>query len=52
MLLDLTLPDSQGYASFAQVLACTPRIPVIVMTALDDHRLALRGYGMGRRIIW
>ena len=43
VLLDLTLPDSQGYASFAQVLACAPRIPVIVMThALDDHRLALR----------
>ena len=42
ILLDLTLPDSHGFNTFVEVYASAPQIPVVVMTAIDDKRLALR----------
>lgn len=36
VLLDLTLPDSQGRNTFDRVMAAQPTAPVIVYSGLDD----------------
>src|SRR3954471_20595244 len=41
VLLDLSLPDSQGLETFAKVYAHSPRVPVIVLSGNDDQQLAL-----------
>jgi diguanylate cyclase (GGDEF)-like protein/PAS domain S-box-containing protein len=41
LLLDLTLPDSQGQETFERALAELHRIPIIVMTGIDDTKLAV-----------
>ncbi len=41
LLLDLTLPDSQGVASYTLVAARFPTVPVIILTGLDDDEVAL-----------
>ena len=40
ILLDLGLPDSQGLDSFYRLRVCTPNIPVILLTGLQDERTA------------
>lgn len=40
VLLDLTLPDSQGIDTFVQAYAEAPQVPIIVMTGIDDAELA------------
>lgn len=40
ILLDLSLPDSSGFDTFARLHAQAPRVPIIVMTGLDDEALA------------
>jgi serine phosphatase RsbU (regulator of sigma subunit) len=42
VLLDLTLPDSLGFATFSRVHALTPHVPIIVLTGLEDETLGLR----------
>lgn len=42
LLLDLSLPDSQGLDTFAEVHAQAPEVPVVVLTGLDDERFAVR----------
>ena len=42
ILLDLTLPDSHGFNTFVEICSHAPQVPVVVMTAIDDKRLALR----------
>ena len=42
VLLDLSLPDSQGLDTFLKLHAQAPDIPVIVVSGLDDESLALR----------
>ena len=41
------LPDSRGLATFEQLRKCAPRIPVVVLTGLDDEGLALRAVREG-----
>ncbi len=41
ILLDLSLPDSQGYETFASVHAAVPDTPLILLTGFEDDRLAL-----------
>ncbi len=36
ILLDLTLPDSEGLDTAAKMLAKTPNTPVIILSALED----------------
>src|SRR5579862_8134195 len=36
VLLDLSLPDSHGLETFAQVYAHSPQVPIIVLTGNDD----------------
>ena len=42
VLLDLTLPDSQGIDTFERAVAESPDVPIIVMTGIDDSDLALK----------
>jgi len=47
VLLDLSLPDSSGLDTVTKVLAVAPRMPVVVMTGLDDPLLASRALEVG-----
>jgi DNA-binding response OmpR family regulator len=47
VLLDLSLPDSRGLSTFEQLHRRAPRIPVVVLTGLDDEALALRAVREG-----
>jgi sigma-B regulation protein RsbU (phosphoserine phosphatase) len=40
VLLDLSLPDSQGLATFEQVHRQVPNAPVVMLTGLDDETMA------------
>jgi len=41
VLLDLSLPDSSGLASFTALYSQFPSVPIVVLTALEDETLAL-----------
>jgi len=40
VLLDLNLPDSQGADTFTRTCSQAPQVPIIVLTTVDDDRLA------------
>jgi two-component system, cell cycle response regulator len=40
VLLDLTLPDCDGYETFARTHQHSPRVPIVILTGLDDGKLA------------
>jgi DNA-binding NarL/FixJ family response regulator len=42
VLSDLGLPDSQGAATFEQIHRQAPRLPVILLSGLDDEALGTR----------
>ena len=42
ILLDLFLPDSQGYDTFSEIYNHTPNLPVVVLATGDDPALAIR----------
>lgn len=42
VMLDLSLPDSQGIATFEQVFAVAPHIPIMTLCAPEDETLALQ----------
>jgi len=47
ILLDLNLPDSSGLDTVDRVRENAPELPVVVMTALADERLARRAIEKG-----
>jgi diguanylate cyclase (GGDEF)-like protein len=47
ILLDLFLPDSQGFATFAEIYPLAEGIPIVVLTALDDKALAIQAVREG-----
>ncbi len=47
VLLDLSLPDSQGLDTLAHFRAHAPRLPVIVLTGLKDEQVALSAVQQG-----
>ncbi|HEX8244752.1 MAG TPA: PAS domain S-box protein, partial [Longimicrobium sp.] len=47
VLLDLSLPDSQGLATLATVRVYTGPAPVLVLTGMDDEVLALKALQAG-----
>ncbi len=47
VLLDLSLPDSCGIKTFEQVRAAAPSLPVVVLSGLDDQRVAMRAVEIG-----
>lgn len=42
ILLDMNLPDSTGYETFANVHTYAPDIPIVVMSSIDDTSLAIQ----------
>jgi PAS domain S-box-containing protein len=42
VLLDLSLPDSQGMGTLTRLHAARPRMPIVVMTSLNDEVLGLQ----------
>ena len=47
VLLDLHLPDSQGLDTFIRFHAQNPDLPVVVLTGLDDDRIAVKAVKEG-----
>ncbi|MEZ4860594.1 MAG: response regulator [Caldilineaceae bacterium] len=47
IFVDLTLPDSNGYATFERLRQKALQSPLIVLTGLDDQELALRAVRAG-----
>jgi sigma-B regulation protein RsbU (phosphoserine phosphatase) len=47
VLLDLSLPDSRGLETFRAVSAAVPRLPVVVLTGLDDQTAAVQAVQEG-----
>ncbi len=47
MLLDLSLPDSQGLDTITQVRAHTLNVPIVVLTGLDDEAVAMQAVQAG-----
>ena len=47
VLLDLSLPDSQGLDAFAKAYAKAPQVPIILLTNLDDEALELEAVHTG-----
>lgn len=42
ILLDLTLPDSQGIDTFNKIKTNAPNIPVVILTGINDETMATR----------
>lgn len=47
VLLDLTLPDSEGLESFIRVLEVSPDVAIIVMSGINDVSLAIETVQLG-----
>jgi signal transduction histidine kinase len=47
ILLDLSLPESQGFETFAKVLSRTPGVPIIILTGFDDETFAINAVQQG-----
>jgi diguanylate cyclase (GGDEF)-like protein len=47
ILLDLSLPDSQGIDSIAQVKKRAPESPIVVLTSLNDRDIAIQSVRQG-----
>lgn len=47
LLLDLNLPDSTGFETFEKVHAHEPKLPIVILSGLDDEELAIRAVRKG-----
>ncbi|MDZ7960327.1 MAG: hybrid sensor histidine kinase/response regulator [Aulosira sp. DedQUE10] len=47
MLLDLTLPDSEGLSSLPTLIKSAPSIPIVVLTNTNDETLAIEAVRQG-----
>ncbi|MFH1196871.1 MAG: PAS domain S-box protein [bacterium] len=47
ILLDLSLPDSNGFNTFIKVFSATPQIPIVVLTGTNDEELAIKSVRTG-----
>jgi len=47
VLADLSLPDSHGLQTFSRLHARAPQVPIIVLSGLDDTRLAVQAVHEG-----
>ena len=47
ILLDLTLPDSQGLDSLQKIVRFAPKLPVVVLTNTNDDQLAIEAVRQG-----
>lgn len=47
ILLDLGLPDSSGFDSFFKIHEINPKVPIIILSGLDDEDTAVRAVRSG-----
>jgi len=47
ILLDLTLPDSQGLAALDPLISIAPNLPIVVLTNTNDDELAIEAVRQG-----
>ncbi len=47
LLLDLSLPDSQGLATFTKIYAVAPNLPIVILTGFDDEAIAMKAVRTG-----
>ncbi|HJU43734.1 MAG TPA: response regulator [Vicinamibacterales bacterium] len=47
VLLDLSLPDSQGLDTFHRLQAAAPHVPIVILSATLDHVLAAKAVSEG-----
>jgi signal transduction histidine kinase len=47
LLLDMSLPDSSGSATFIRARAAAPHLPIVVLTGLEDEALGLEAVRHG-----
>ena len=47
ILADLSLPDARGLDSVTQLRAVAPRVPMIVLTGLQDDQIARHALALG-----
>jgi PAS domain S-box-containing protein len=47
LLLDLNLPDSNGIDTFKDIKAAAPHLPIVIISAIADDRLAVRCIRLG-----
>jgi diguanylate cyclase (GGDEF)-like protein len=47
MLLDLSLPDSQGINAVNHILNLAPQLPIVVLSGIDDAELSLQAVQAG-----
>lgn len=47
VLLDLSLPDSQGLETFNRIYERVPQIPILILTSHDDEGIAVRAVHHG-----
>lgn len=47
VLLDLSLPDSQGFDTFVRLERAAPGTPIVVLSGLDDEAMAIRAVREG-----
>ncbi|KAA5543014.1 response regulator [Roseiconus nitratireducens] len=47
ILLDLTLPDSEGLQTFREIRSQAPTLPIVIVTGLDDVRIAAKAVEAG-----
>ncbi|HSE83583.1 MAG TPA: response regulator, partial [Thermodesulfobacteriota bacterium] len=47
VILDLLLPDSQGFDTFIKAHNRAPKVPIIVLTGLDNEELGVKMIGNG-----
>ncbi|HXA68789.1 MAG TPA: response regulator [Bryobacteraceae bacterium] len=47
VLLDLSLPDEQGLTTLLRTHAHAPKVPIVILTGLDDEAMAVRAVRAG-----
>ncbi len=47
VLLDLMLPDSEGFQTFLKISVLVPNVPIIVLTGVDDETFAVNAMRHG-----
>lgn len=47
VLLDLSLPDSQGLETFLSMSVYVQNIPIVILTGLDDEEIAVKALKLG-----
>ena len=47
LLLDLSLPDSQGLETFEKAHKHDPKLPIVILSGLDDEEIAVKAVRKG-----